>query len=118
MPDISRRQAWMKLAVLIADGLPDPHEIRFHADGDGITVLFDSDTPMRAWMEPLGIASLDRPITSRDGDRWIHGGSTFGWHGWYVRISATTPVDPAEEIADDVGKVRELADAPPEDPAT
>lgn len=112
VPEISRKQAWCKLAVLIADGLPDPAGIKFHADRSSIYLDFNTAEALAVWAERLG-QPLDTPIHCADGD-WIHGSSNisnkFGWHGYYVRLAAYTKGEPEPEpVDDDMATVRAIA---------
>lgn len=106
---ISRRQVWMKLAVLIADGLPEPRSIGFNHLSDGLmSVTLDSEAAFMAWVRALG-AERDRDIDSHDGTEWLHEAAV-AWHGWRLRLGATSPRDPEpEEITEDLTKVRDLA---------
>lgn len=109
-PEISRKQAWMKLAVLIADGLPDPYSITVDDDIEhaGIWIRAHTEPDFDAWAEALGLI-VEKAV--QHGDQWIHGAHTFRWHGWYVSLKAYTPADPpAEEITEDLTEVRRLAD--------
>ncbi len=112
-PEITRRQAWFKLAVLIADGLPEPREISFHVDGESIYVQFDTSAALKAWARKLRLR-VDTPFKAPDGD-WIHGASsasTQRWFGFYVSLTAYTKGDAdIEPPQDDLSTVRKLARA-------
>lgn len=113
---ITRRQAWMKLAVLIADGLPDPKQIDFHADGEGIYFQLSTHAALTAWAEHFAMREY-APNRTEDGT-WIHSASSHSahsaemsnWHGWHVSLTAYVRGDPEpEEATDDLTAVRELA---------
>jgi hypothetical protein len=110
-PEISRRQAWFRLAVLIADGLPEPREISFHVDSSSIYVQFDTAAALKAWARKLRMR-VDTPFKAPHGD-WIHSASTASaarWFGYYVSLSAYTKGDAEiEPPQDDLSAVRRLA---------
>jgi len=112
-PEISRRQAWFKLAVLIADGLPEPREVDFHVDRESIYLQFDTAAALKAWARKLRIR-VDSPIQAPDGD-WIHSASTVStelWFGFYVSLTAYTKGDAEIEAPqEDLSTVRKLARA-------
>jgi hypothetical protein len=111
-PEISRKQTWCKLAVLIAEGLPDPKEIDFHADGSSIYIQLNTAEAVAAWAERLALR-VNTPILADD--TWIHGASSVanrdGWHGWYVSLTAYTPADAEPEpVAEDMTAVASIAE--------
>lgn len=112
-PEISRRQAWMKLAVLIADGLPEPKEINFpgRTQPDTIHMQFDTAEALSVWADELKVTK-HTPHQDRDGD-WIHTASTVmgeRWHGWYISLAAYVKgLAEPEPVAEDLTVVRALA---------
>lgn len=113
-PTISRRTAWARLVVAMAEGLPDPQEVSFHPDGDMIHVKVDSPEAVAQWAAHFD-APVDAPFESNEPGKWIHNASTStmrgGWHGFYVNVRAYVP-GPAEvaPVDDDLSAVRALAD--------
>jgi hypothetical protein len=110
-PEISRKQAWCKLAILIAESLPEPESIKFHPSGDSIYFQFTTAEALTAWAEHFGLKNYT-PLLS--GETWIHTASSVsmpnGWHGWYVSLTAYTPADPEPDpIDEDMSAVRAAA---------
>lgn len=102
-PEITRKQAWMKLAVLIADGLPDPNQVRFHPAGEILSIELDTASALAAWARAIG-ATVDTPHTGSS-ERWIH--PAHGkWQGFSVALVAYAPVDDTEPITEDLTEVR------------
>jgi len=111
-PEISRKQAWMKLAVLIADGLPQPQSIGFNPRSEDLcSIFFDANEPaFTAWCQALG-GKRSADSASNDGTEWLHTGYVWNWHGWTLQLTANSPrieTEP-EEITEDLTEVRKLA---------
>lgn len=104
---ITRRKAWMKLAVMIADGLPDPREIGFHPDVNLITIILDTPTALASWAAKFE-ATLDYPFEG-NGGYMIHGARK-QWFQFNVHLSATGPLDDVAEVDEDLTEVRRLAE--------
>src|SRR5690348_5774346 len=111
-PEITRKQAWMKLAVLIADGLPDPKSIDFHPNGEILSIDLDTDTALAAWAETLDVRK-STPHRGSDGG-WIH--PAHGqWLGFSLSLVAYMPGDTEpEEVTEDLAEVRRLAGIDPD----
>jgi hypothetical protein len=109
-PQISRKQAWCKLAILIAEGLPDPNSISFNAGDSSIfTIHVDTIAAYRAWMNALGCTS-DTAHPQADG-RVQHQGIGHGtWHGCTAWIYAYLPASKPEPVDEDMTAVRAAAD--------
>jgi hypothetical protein len=108
---ISRTQAWCKLAVLIAEGLPAPRDIRIVAEGAMIAdITVDSLSDLHAWAYALG-ALFDEPFVN--GGRVLHEATVRSWHGYYLGLKfhdRSEAVKP-ESITEDLSQVREIAAA-------
>lgn len=105
---ITRTQAWCKLAVLIADGLPAPVRVGFNS-GTDIQVRHEAIEAVEVWATATSI-ELRPPFSSEGETVYCARGD---WHGWSLFISASAPaVSAPEEITEDLTKVREVADEP------
>lgn len=93
----------MKLAVLIADGLPDPRDITFH--DDQFNIRLDEKSDWDAWVIVLEAVGTGATPT-KDGKRWLHTAYQWDWHGWIVGLHSTSTR--AED--EDLTKVREIAE--------
>jgi hypothetical protein len=111
-PTISRKQAWCKLAVLIADGLPEPSAISFGGgDHNLVTVTLDFADDLFTWADRLGV-TLSGPTYSAEPGKWLNNGYNWAWHGhalslWCSNASSMRQSAPVESMA----AVRELAGA-------
>lgn len=107
-PEISRRTAWMKLAVLIADGLPEPQSISFDSQGPMVELATAADFVQ--WMRALDAVDTRHgaPFVSSTGTH-LYSATRSDWHGMTLGIGAH--IKPAKPDADteDLSKVRELA---------
>ena len=111
MTQISRTQAWCKLAVLIADGMPAPRAIDFHPDGRILSVTVDSEVAFHAVAAALG-SREDRRRVYETGDTAlaIHNGAD-RWYGYSLNITAYIERGDAEPlITEDLSRVREVAE--------
>lgn len=108
-PEISRRQAWCKLAMLIAEGLPAPMAIRFSpSDGRSITIDLDGRPAFDAWVAALALGTVHPAILATAETEWIHGAWDY-WFGFHTHISACTPALYAEFGTEDMDAVRAIA---------
>jgi len=109
-PEISRKQAWCKLAVLIAEGLPAPMSIRFSAgDGSSITIDLDGREAFDAWVTGLALGIV-HPATLATGEtEWIHGAWDY-WYGFHTHISCCTPAHTGSVVTEDMNAVRVAAE--------
>lgn len=84
---ITRREAWRRLAALVADGLPDPHEINFRTTDSSsvITVYVDSAADHEAWTRALGL-DANPLVALPDGSVVYRSWGDFG--GWFMSIAA------------------------------
>lgn len=103
---ISRTQAWCKLAILIAEGLPAPEVIHIQADRVGVTVSEHAD--FLAWATRFGAD------VAREGKPFI---ATSGWHlysalvdDWFGRALALDLHLPPPDLTEDMSRVREVAE--------
>jgi hypothetical protein len=108
---ITRRQAWMKLAVLIADGLPDPEEIGF--SDRSITVDLDSHDAYEAWIVAFKLEGRQQSAIDVDtaaGWKRLYR-AWDNWHGWHLSVNAAIPTagPVSEETTEDLTAVRDLA---------
>lgn len=116
MTKISRTQAWCRLAVLIAEGLPAPKGISFHPDIPTISVSFQDEDTLHVWAERFEL-TLD-PRIYDDGFIIIGGhGPREAWHGYTISANhyrrGERPAA-AESVTEDMTAVREIAEAPAE----
>lgn len=115
MSQISRTQAWCKLALLIADGAPPPLVIRFQGEEPDDTAIVaiqaQSSNDFDAWVALLDCrVPLPRQLAT-GGSHWILTGHG-DWNGWAVSLCAYPPIDPEPEpVAEDMTRVREIAGA-------
>lgn len=105
MSPISRTQAWCRLAILIADGLPAPTQIAI--DKHGVVVCLDSASAFELWSDHLG---AERPAAPRrDAKRWSYTAYT-EWCGLHLVVSAVVPAPTeAEPVTEDMSAVRAIA---------
>jgi hypothetical protein len=109
-PEISRKQAWCKLAMLIAEGLPDPKSIDFNgADHSILTIHVDSMAAFTAWTTALR-AELHGANPTSTGDIQHVAIAHRTWHACTVWIYAYLPPDVVEPVRDDMDSVRAIAD--------
>ncbi len=106
MNPISRTQAWCKLAVLIADGMPAPTQIA--VDKHGVVICLDTVAAIQAWAEKLSTRTPSAP--HRGEKRWSYTASG-EWCGMDLVLSAHVPPPEPEPITEDMSKVREIAGA-------
>jgi hypothetical protein len=106
-PQISRKQAWCKLAVLIAEGLPEPTSISFNENS--VSVVVDGIEAFNAWQSALNLRIVHEPILSNAGDVWIHDAWNY-WHGWHARAHTTMPAVDSEPVGLDMSAVKALAE--------
>lgn len=105
----------MKLAVLIADGLPEPRSIGFNSQSNNlVSIDFDDNEPaFTAWCRAIG-AQQNAAHPNSDGSKWLHTAYQWQWHGWTVQMVAASPrveAEPPEPPTDDdLTKVREIAE--------
>jgi len=112
---ISRTQAWCKLAVLIADGAPPPLAIRFQGEESDDTAIVavqaESSEDFDAWAGLLGCRRTVPRQLATDGSHWILTGHG-DWNGWAVSLCAYPPIEPEPEpVAEDLTSVRAIAGA-------
>ncbi len=97
----------MKLAVLIADGLPAPAEVHFNDH----SVWLDLDTrdDLAAWAAKTG-AEAEADLLNSAQDALIVRAQSYDWHGWYLalRSYASLSVE-SEPPTEDLTQVRKLA---------
>ncbi len=106
MSAISRTEAWCKLAVLIADGMPAPRQ--FALDRHGAVIVLETADDFAAWVEKLGLAMPAKPFTGTAHRSYTASGQ---WCGTSLVLSATLPLPSPEPVAEDMTKVREIAGA-------
>lgn len=111
-PTITRRTAWARLIVAMAEGLPDPQEIDFHTAGDMIFIKVDSVEALAEWAKYFD-AALAPPHKSHEPGKWIHKANTShnpGWYGYWVDVTAYVPGPAgARPVAENLSAVRALA---------
>jgi hypothetical protein len=87
-PTISRRQAWCKLAVLIADGAPTPRDINFFQPGEYsgpmLDVIVEDASALWWWAEHFG-ATVEDPTVMKHNGGWMQK-AVGDWHGYYVTV--------------------------------
>jgi hypothetical protein len=110
-PEISRKQAWCKLAVLIAEGLPAPQDISFNPLATtSITIRVDDLPAFESWVAALSLGRVHTPLlaAAADGSIVLHDAWDY-WHGWHTRVSCTMPALDTETVAEDMDAVRAIA---------
>lgn len=110
-PEISRKQAWCKLAVLIADGLPDPENIQFFAPGEhwnGLDVVVEDAAALWRWADALGL-TLDDPRWYPTVGAW-HQAGRGTWHGYDLTVKTYDAATLGDSSAG-MSSVRALAEA-------
>lgn len=109
-PEISRKQAWCKLAILIAEGLPDPQEIGFNPlDNRLLTIDVNSVESIDVWQSALALAHRISPLLMNDRTGWIH--EAYGhWRGYDVRVACVVPSADVEPVDEDMSAVKALAE--------
>lgn len=107
MNPISRTQAWCKLAVLIAEKLPAPKEIRI--SGRVVAITLDDLSDFDQWRANFD-ARLDEPFKSAGS---ILHEAMGDWAGFILSLKVHVPYADAEPepITEDMSKVREIAGA-------
>jgi hypothetical protein len=110
---ISRTQAWCKLAILIADGtMPAPRTIDFHPDGRILSVTVDSEAAFHAAAAALGTRE-DRRRTYETGDTAmaiLNGADR--WNGYSLNLMAYIQRGDVEApVTEDMSQVREIAES-------
>lgn len=112
MPEISRKQAWCKLAILIAQGMPDPESIDFNVPS-GNTIFsmnFDSVEDMHTWARMFD-ATLDVPTQHAGSDKVQHHASVHrSWHGLSVSLWAYMMAGDETPAVDDLTTVTAVAE--------
>lgn len=105
MSAISRTQAWCKLVVLIADGLPAPKEIR--VSDRVVSITLDDLAGFDRWMKHFN-ARLDQPF--RGAGRTLHEALT-DWEGYLLSLKAHVPfaAPDTKPTTEDMARVREMA---------
>jgi hypothetical protein len=92
MEKISRKQAWAKLAVLIATpNLPEPTSVSFLG---GIWIDLDSPRAYEQWVTVLGFGDKQQRPHDTETKRLYRAWDM--WHGWHLSINASTPL-PADD---------------------
>lgn len=114
MSAISRTQAWCKLAVLIADGLPAPLIVSLHEDDPILAMTVQTEADLTAWVAHFDHGLVSPRRVAANDLQWICSG--YGsWHGWDVQVAAYPPIvaEPEPEpITEDLTSVREIAGTP------
>lgn len=116
---ISRRQAWCKVAVMIADGLETPTALRFHGDredsdrtndkGPIMGMSVESAEALNAWAAALSLG-VEAPTLSKHGTRWIH--TAYGtWCGYHASVAAYVSAVGEVAAVEGMAKVRAVAEA-------
>lgn len=109
-PKISRKQAWCKLAILIADGLPEPNSISFNnGDHTIFTIHVDTIEAHGAWVAALGCTS-NAAHPQADGRVQHQAIGHRSWHGCNPWIYAYTAATEPESVDEDMTAVRAAAD--------
>jgi hypothetical protein len=108
---ISRTQAWCKLAVLIAEGLPAPVAIRFQGGESGgtpiLSIQLESAEAFAKWCEAL---DTDSYVPRVHEDRWIYTSKSATWNGWSLSMAAYPPAErEPEPVTEDLRWVRHIA---------
>lgn len=101
MSAFDRREAWARLAALIADGLPDPESIDFNVpSGNRIVGLnFDTVEDLHTWAKALD-CELHKPVQHPGSDKIQHHANGHrSWHGLSVSLWAYTPAAVTPDIA-------------------
>jgi hypothetical protein len=110
-PEITRKQAWCKLALLIAEGLPAPESIGFNPlAATSVTVRVDDLAAFESWVAALSLGSVHTPLLAPayGGSIVLHDAWDY-WHGWHTRVSCTMPALDNEAVAEDMDAVRAIA---------
>ncbi len=98
----------MLALIALAAELPMPPSIRFHPNGEILSLDFDRVQDGQAWSRFLG--GKARTYTS-DGN-WYLAEGVIQWHGWDVLLHACEPVAPDSPLDDDTAaRLAELVDA-------
>lgn len=115
-PEISRKQAWCKLAILIAEGMPDPREIIFITPYDPaseytswqLDIVVDDAATLWRWAERL-VAEVQDPRLYEHAKRWHQTAVCANWHGYYLTVK-TYNASVLGELDGGMAAVRAIAD--------
>lgn len=108
-PEISRKQAWCKLAMLIAEGLPDPQDISFNPLAKtSLTIRVDDLPSFESWIAALNLGIVHPQVLANDETLVLHDAWDY-WHGWHTRVSCTMPALDTEPITGGMDGVRAIA---------
>lgn len=108
-PQISRRQAWCKLAVLIADGMPDPRDVHFFAPPNPmLDIAVDDAAALWRWAEAFG-AEVQDPRWYEQLGKW-HQKAEVDWHGYFVTLKTYNAAERGTAAAGGMAAVRAIAD--------
>lgn len=111
MTQITRKQAWCKLAVLIADGLPAPRDIDFYEhteSGSWINIYVDDASALHRWSDQIG-AELVEPRIRADGVSWRQQATARSWNGWLVDLCTNNASSYGDSDGDGMAAVRAIA---------
>jgi len=102
------RERRVMLALITLAELPMPKDVRFHPNGEILSLTLDEIEDGQAWSRYLGGAS-DTYVYH--GTRYLNEGQIV-WHGWSVHVHASADAV-ADAALDDhtTGRLRELAAA-------
>lgn len=106
-PEITRKQAWCKLAVLIADGLPAPRDVIFFPQSDMLDIVVDDAASLWAWAGAVG-AEIEEPRWSEQAKRWYQK-AIATWHGYYVTVKTFDASTRGEPVRSGMAAVRAIA---------
>lgn len=87
-PQISRKQAWCKLAILIAEGAPTPASVQFFppsTNWNGLDIAVDDAGALWKWAALLQAADLQEPRFYETLAAW-HQAAKGVWHGFDVTV--------------------------------
>jgi hypothetical protein len=111
-PEITRKQAWCKLAMLIAEGLPEPERIQFFRPTqhwNGLDVVVTDTSALWRWAARLGVTLDEQPRWYLNVNSWYHEAAGM-WHGYDLTVK-TYDAATLGEPASDMKAVRALAEA-------
>ena len=99
----TRRDAWLTIALAVAQGMPEPCELTVGGPIDSIDITPHNLTDFHRWAEHVN-ARTDQPFTTEAG-RTIYSSFAKNWHGWRTMIryyADSTPSPSTSDLAEQV----------------